>query len=189
MMNMKIYLLDINTEMTQAWKTLFDGIENIEVVNQPFDGFMKSHLYIDCVVSPANSFGLMDGGFDLAITEYFGNKLQKRVQRYIIKHYYGEQPVGTSIAVAANENVLLIHTPSMRYPQPIIDKTVIYNCMRSTLITAMQNNVGWIVIPAFGGCTGRVSPDVIADMMYRAYVQLLNPPDELNWDYVRTQII
>ncbi|ECE9311446.1 phage tail protein, partial [Salmonella enterica subsp. enterica serovar Napoli] len=35
------------------------------------------------MVSTANSFGLMDGGVDAAITAYFGPQLQERVQRNI----------------------------------------------------------------------------------------------------------
>lgn len=37
---------------------------------------MKTHEgRIDAVVSPANAYGLMDGGYDKALTDYFGNDL------------------------------------------------------------------------------------------------------------------
>jgi O-acetyl-ADP-ribose deacetylase (regulator of RNase III) len=51
------------------------------------------------MVSPANSFGLMDGGIDAAITKYFGKELMQRVQARIMQEYCGEQPVGTAIMV------------------------------------------------------------------------------------------
>ena len=54
---------------------------------------------MECIVSPANSYGLMDGGYDLAITKYFGKELMKEVQEYIIKHFHGEQPVATSFCI------------------------------------------------------------------------------------------
>lgn len=57
---MKIYLLDRNKEMTGAWKKYFSEDE-VEIVTADFKNFMDSHLDIDAVVSPANSFGLMDG--------------------------------------------------------------------------------------------------------------------------------
>ncbi|MGB3240982.1 MAG: hypothetical protein WBB29_22045 [Geitlerinemataceae cyanobacterium] len=50
----------------------------------------------DCLVSPANSFGMMDGDMDAAIVRYFGQSLMDRVQRRILDDYLGEQPVGTS---------------------------------------------------------------------------------------------
>lgn len=186
---MKIYLLDINKSMTDAWHNYFGHTHGVWIVNDDFHNFMSRFHDVDCVVSPANSFGLMDGGYDLAITNYFGNQLQERVQQYIIKNYLGEQPVGTSFVIPADENTWLIHTPTMRYPKPIIDKEVVYHCMRSTIITAIQNGVGSIVIPAFGGCTGRLPHETIAEMMYKAYMQLQENPHELNWDYVRNHLI
>ena len=139
---------------------------------------------VDCVVSPANAYGLMDGGYDLAISEWFGWDLQEKVQQYIVKHFYGEQPVGTSIIIDTDKDgIKLIHTPSMRYPDRIRDPLIVYQCMRTCLITAMQNDIGSIVIPAFGGCTGQLSPLMIAEMMWRAYKQLAEVPSEISWRY------
>ena len=140
---------------------------------------------VQCVVSPANAFGLMDGGYDLAITEWFGNQLQERVQQYIIHHFYGEQPVGTSFLIdAGKDGQSLIHTPTMRTPQQILDPQVIYQCMRTTLMCAAEHNIESIVIPMFGGLTGGVRPQLVADMMWRAYQQLKNPPERIDWNYV-----
>jgi len=80
---MKIYLLDINENMTNAWETYFNEIDDVEVVNTSFDNFMFDYT-VDAVVSPANAFGLMNGGYDGAITQYFGEQLMKDVQYKII---------------------------------------------------------------------------------------------------------
>lgn len=185
--DMIIYLLDINAKMTDEWDSLFIDFKNVNVVNKDFETFMMNSK-VECVVSPANSFGLMDGGYDLAITNWFGSQLQKRVQRYIIDNFYGEQPVGSSFIInASNENIngsYLIHTPSMRYPQVIIDNKIVYYCMRSTLIEALNHNIKSIVISAFGGSCGKIEVGIIANMMFKAYTQILNPPKELNWKYV-----
>lgn len=193
---MQIYLLDINKEMTDAWHKYFN-LPNVEIVNEDFATFMDKHSDIEAIVSPANSFGLMDGGYDKAITDYFGKQLMKDVQDVIIKDWYGEQPVGTSISVPIVKfydkqiddertlqcNPILIHTPSMRTPEQIIDSRIVYQCMRTTLIEALKQEVDSIVIPAFGGLTGRVPYDVIAKMMFLAYKQICNQPKELNWGY------
>lgn len=194
--NMKIYLLDINKNMTDAWQKYFKSfgeVEDIEIVNEDFATFMDKHPNIEAVVSPANSFGLMDGGYDKAITDYFGKDLMKEVQRKIMFDWRGEQPVGTSMSVPIYNRVFntiygskicqLIHTPSMRTPEVIKDSRIIYQCMRTTLIEALRQQVGNIVIPAFGGLTGRVPCDEIAKMMYLAYKQIYNQPEELNWGY------
>ena len=157
--------------------------EDVVLINDSFENFMSKNK-VECVVSPANSFGLMDGGLDLAITNWYGPDLQKRVQQYILDNFYGEQPVGSSFIIeTGKENEYLIHTPTMQTPQPIEDPRVIYNCMRSTLIIAKKNNIKSILIPMFGGLTGKVRPDIVAKMMLAAYKQLQNPPAKISWDY------
>ena len=147
-----------------------------------FKNFMEDHQ-VDCVVSPGNSYGLMDGGYDLAISEWFDWKQQDIVQRYILDHFYGEQPVATSFIVDIEATgIKLIHTPTMRKPGPIVDENVVYQCMRTTLITAHKNKVASIVIPAFGGQCGNVKPQVLCNLMYNAYLQIKNPPEEISWD-------
>lgn len=196
---MKIYLLDINPHMTKAWEAYFKDIDDVEIVNTDFDNFMFDYT-VDAVVSPANAFGLMDGGYDGAITRYFGKQLMKDVQEKIITEWYGEQPVGTSISIPiknriisdgnnGSKNVLLIHTPTMRTPEKIIDYKIIYQCMRTTLIEAIKQNVNSIVIPAFGGCSGGVGFPTIAKMMYLAYTQINNKPDELSWSYTMGSLV
>lgn len=180
---MKIVLLDINNEMTEEWKRVFKGFKDVEIVCDYFHNYLNNHD-VECIVSPANSYGLMDGGYDLAITRYFGKELAKTVQNKIIKEHFGEQVVGTSLIVdIPGTNKKLIHTPSMRVPSFIKDPMIVYYCMRSTLMCAIKNNVKSIIIPAFGGATGDLSPDVIAIMMSEAYKQIKNPPKELGWDY------
>lgn len=181
---MKIYLLDRSLTMTLWWKDYFANCSNVEIVCDDFAKFMKTHN-IQCIVSPANSYGLMDGGYDLAITNYFGQELQKQVQKYIVDNLYGEQPVGTSIIININDYQKLIHTPTMRLPSRIKDPMVIYHCMRTCLMTALNNNIESIVIPAFGGSCGHVDFQIIAEMMYNAYYQVFNPPKEINWDITR----
>ena len=167
---MKIYLLDINKSITDAFKEAFDKYKEVEVVNDEFKHFLDTHQDIECIVSPGNSFGYMRGGYDLAISVYFGWELEKEVQRSI----NGEQPVGTSIIVGIpNSDKKLIHTPTMRTPSLIKDPLVIYECMSSCLSLAVKSNIQSIVIPAFGGLTGRVEPKVLAHFMEEGYKQVI----------------
>ena len=81
--NMKVYLLDINKDIVNAFKKEFISSEEVEVVLDDFAHFMNKHKDIECIVSPANSFGYMDGGYDKAIIDYFGKPLEKEVQKFI----------------------------------------------------------------------------------------------------------
>ena len=178
---MKIYLLERNKTGAETLREIF-AKEDVEVVCDDFVSFMKTH-HVECVVSPANSYGLMDGGYDAAITEWYGEGLQKRVQEYILTHYYGEQPIGTSFIIdAGRDGQKLIHTPTMRVPSRILDPAVIYQSMRTTLMVAIEKKIESIVIPIFGGLTGGVDHRRAALLMWLGYRQILHPNTEINWD-------
>ena len=179
---MKIYLLERDAWKAECLREAFAG-EPVEVVCDEFASFMRTHE-VECVVSPANSYGLMDGGYDKAITDWFGDELQKRVQAYILEHFYGEQPVGTSFLIDIGNGQKLIHTPTMRVPERILDSAVVYQCMRTTLMTALQHNVQSIVIPVFGGRTGGIEADQAAKLMLLGYERIMRPNTEIDWGTV-----
>lgn len=179
---MEIYLIERDYHKFKYLQAYF-GREDVILVNDSFANFMRNQ-YVQCVVSPANSFGIMDGSYDLAITHWYGDQLQERVQKYIIENFYGEQPIGTSFIVEAGKDAqYLIHTPTMQTSQPLVDSRVIYQCMRSTLIEAKKNNIKSILIPMFGGTCGLVKPQLVAKMMWKGYEQLKNPPKSIDWEY------
>ncbi|MDO5426722.1 MAG: macro domain-containing protein [Coriobacteriia bacterium] len=90
-----------------------------------------------------------------------------------MENYEGQQPVGTSFIIDTGmEGINLIHTPSMINPSRIQDPNVVYECTKSTLEVACENNVQSIVIPAFGGACGGLRPEVIVEKMYTAITSL-----------------
>lgn len=180
---MKIYIIEKDFNKFKYLKLYFND-EDVILINESFEQFMKN-TKVQCVVSPANSFGIMDGGYDLVLTKWYGKQLQKRVQKYIMKNYYGEQPVGSSFIIETRkDNQYLIHTPTMRTPEKIVDTRIIYQSMRTTLIVAKQNKIESILIPMFGGLTGCVRPQVIAEMMYLGYYQIMKSPKKISWDTI-----
>lgn len=170
-----IYLLDVNPANIKELRKAFQNYKEVIVVEDNFDHFMKIFNDVECIVSPANSFGSMSGGYDRAIRDYFGLEVEYAVKRYINTNLFGEQRTGTAFIIdVPNTNKKLIHCPTMRWPQPLKDKTVIYHCMRTTLIEAIKNNIHSIVIPSFGGATGKVEPHIIAKYMKEGYEQIMN---------------
>ena len=172
---MTIYLLCRNLEMLVEWKQQFSECRDVDVVMDDFAHFMDTHK-VQCVVSPANSYGSMDGGYDAAIIDYFGIQLEKAVQKYILDNFYGEQPVGTSFTIdIPGTEQKLIHTPTMRLPSKIREPEIVYQCMRTTLMEAIKNKIESIVIPVFGVGTGMVPYRTIAKLMKLGYDQIKNP--------------
>lgn len=195
--NTKFILCDISANMCHSWDVQFNiqtnlSYKNISICHMLFDKCIDTlrEEYPDskiAIVSPANSYGLMDGGYDKAITDYFGKNLQSIVQQKILHDFCGEQPVGCSISVDIpnHKNFMLIHTPTMRKPERILDNKIVYHCTRSSIIEALINGCDIVVLPAFGGLTGEVSHTSIAYYMERAIAQLITVPYNIpNWRYV-----
>ena len=188
--DLKIYLLDNREDMCNAWKAALNEAEdyhqNVEVIHSDFRDFMKKESQrIDSVVSPANSYGLMDGGYDAALTMWYGTELQDAVQKEIIDRYFGEQPVGTcmSVFIPTAYGQYLLHTPTMRVPSIIKEPEIVYHCTRACIMEALRLEVNNIVIPAFGGCCGKVPDKLIADYMERALYSFENIPNNLSWHW------
>ena len=144
-------------------------------------------LTAECLASPANSFGLMDGGMDQAITDYFGDQLQQRVQRRIITEFVGEQPVGTSFIIETQDERIpfLAHTPTMRVPADIRGTDNVYRATKATLIAAKQAGIKSIILPAFGAGVGSMHRQEVARQMSLALKYVKNPPQAIDWQFAR----
>ncbi len=183
---MKLILVDVNPALCEAWARHFADLPDVSIVN----GYFESIEKWDCLVSPANSFGLMDGGFDAAIIRCFGAKLQLAVQSRILQNHNGEQFVGTCEIVPTDytERQFIAHTPTMRIPMPIVGTENVYLAMSAMLRAVERHNygpssrhIGIVVCPGLGTATGRVPPDVAAAQMALAYRRFLQPVDILSW--------
>ncbi len=174
--DLKIYIVSIDDEAVESLTEEFDGIKNVHIINEDIRDFYERKLdEIECLVSPANAYGYMTGGYDAALSDILGWDFQNKVQDYIKRHYFGEQPVGSSFIIDADiPGLRLIHTPTMQYPSPIEDDMVVYQCMRTTLMCAMRHDVGCIVLPVFGGAIGGVDGGTAARRMYEGYMQIKN---------------
>jgi O-acetyl-ADP-ribose deacetylase (regulator of RNase III) len=184
---MRLILVDRDSKLTAAWKTYFADLPQVEIVN---DSFTNVPAY-DCLVSPANSFGIMDGGIDAAITRFFGQQLMDRVQEHILNEYHGEQPVGTSFIIETHheKHSYLAHTPTMRTPMLIYRTDVVYIAMWTMLNTVAQFNrtaakpIERLLCPGLGTGTGGIPALEGARQMALAYGNFLTPPKSIDWDY------
>jgi O-acetyl-ADP-ribose deacetylase (regulator of RNase III) len=181
----KLILVDPKRELCECWKQKFHGLSNVEIVNGRFEELEE----FDCMVSAANSFGLMDGGVDLAIICYFGVELMDRVQERIIGDYLGEQPVGTSVIVETGnaKHPFIAHTPTMRVPMTIATTDYVFSAMWAMLVAVHQHNrqaerkIRHIACPGLGTSCGMVAPDEAARQMALAYRWSLEPPASISW--------
>ena len=181
---MKLILVAPNPLLSNAFQENFHYLPNIEIINNYFESVPE----YDCLVSPANSFGLMDGGIDAAIIKYFGDSLMTLVQQKILDEYLGEQPVGTSMIVETGhpQHPFLAHTPTMRVPMSIAGTDIPYVAMWAMLLAIRRHNrqqekqIRTVVCPGLGTGIGQVSYQEAARQMALAYDHFVYPPKSIN---------
>jgi O-acetyl-ADP-ribose deacetylase (regulator of RNase III) len=181
---LKLILVAPERSLYEAFQKHFSYLPKVQIVNNYFEWIIN----FDCLVSPANSFGMMDGGMDAAIVNFFGRSLEEKVQQIILEDYLGEQPIGTSLIVETNhpKHPFLAHTPTMRVPMTIVGTDIPYVAMWAMLLAVRQHNktskrkIDTIVCPGLGTGIGRVPYSEAARQMALAYDRFLYPPKFIN---------
>jgi len=148
---MHLILADKNKELLKAC----EGI--VETFYGDIDTFIG-----DAIISPANSFGYMRGGFDQYLLDRFnkdGIDIQSAVQSRINTEFYGELPVGQATIVEACDDKVpyIIVSPTMRVPCDISRTVNVYLAYRAAFITAIENELHTVLTPALGCGIGKVS--------------------------------
>jgi O-acetyl-ADP-ribose deacetylase (regulator of RNase III) len=165
-------LRDIDEEVVLSWKKHFNGVENVSI-----SGGDIFELKADAIVSPANSFGYMDGGIDLVYIKRFGWELQTRLQSHLKEQHDGELPVGQATIVETfdAEIPFLVSAPTMRVPMNVSNTLNAYLAFRAAIRAVRQHNnsdarpIRKVLCPGLCTAIGRMPPDLAAKQMAAAY--------------------
>lgn len=163
-----LHLRDINGALVEAWRRQFRGVPRVTVS----EGDIFDAGPHDAIVSPANSFGFMDGGIDLAYSRHFGWDLQERLQARLATDFGGELPVGQAVAVETGDADLpwLISAPTMRVPHVVADTVNAYLALRAALRVAREEGLETVLCPGLGTAVGRMPPSRCAYQMHVAWL-------------------
>ena len=165
-----IQLIDIKKDMCIEWFKQFKDHENVTIHND--DIFA---LKTDCVVSPANSFGFMDGGLDLLISKNLGWQIEEQLQVRIKNMSTRELLVGQAELIETGDQHIpfCIVAPTMRVPMIIKDTVNTYLASKAVFILLKNNpQIRTISISGLGTGVGRVPYDVCAKQMYQAFEEV-----------------
>jgi O-acetyl-ADP-ribose deacetylase (regulator of RNase III) len=177
-----VYLCDTNAEVVKAWQAFFGRgakvtISQADVLSQQ----------VSVLVSPCNSFGIMEDGVALALHKATDSKLEARFRKLLQDKHAGELPVGQAeimtTGIAQPERV--IFAPTVRVPQRMNAANV--NAFLSTRAAfrmlgqyMRQENeekggsqIESVAFVGMGTGGGRMSPATAAFQMYEAYCQIV----------------
>ncbi|MGB0840524.1 MAG: macro domain-containing protein [Chitinophagales bacterium] len=169
---MHYLLIDKKAEMVAAWNKFFNGAENVTTLQGDL-----TDVSCDAIVSPANSFGFMDGGVDNAISLRLGWDLQYKLQTKIKQLPEGELLVGKAMTIETGDDIIpyLISAPTMRVPMSFNISTSInaYLSMKATLLEAKKHpQIEYVAIPGLCTGIGRMPFQIAANQMFQAYVEI-----------------
>lgn len=185
---MKIQLIDTNHNIVHTWNQIIpDQIGMAEIAIHQCSIFDKP---TDAIVSPANSFGFMDGGVDNVISQHLGWHVQKNLQEIIKHKWHGELPVGMAEVIETkNADVpYLVSAPTMRVPCVIQGTVNPYLATRAAMLAVIEHNakstklINTITFTGMGTGVGRVGPFNCARQMKAGIEAVLrNIPFPKTW--------
>lgn len=180
-------LFDNNKAIVKSFKKQFQDVPEFQVRLCDVVELIRSGE-IDIIISPANSFGFMDGGIDEIYMEQF-NGIQEvvinKIDSYNVKDKYLRTylPVGSSTLVPTNDKdcPYLLSTPTMRIPQTIRNTDNVYYAFSSILHSTRNINDIFknkdkvtIAVPGLGTGVGKITSDECASDMKRAFMDFNN---------------
>ena len=177
---MQIVLASVDDDLVRAWESSCGNRSNVKIHHGSI-----FEVKCDAIVSPGNSFGFMEDGFNLEISEYFGGHVVERLQQLIQTRHHGELLVGSAEVVDTDhvEIPYLIAAPIIRVPTVLKETVNIYLATRAVLThvkfgtvpdgTPVKHIIETIAIPDMGMEIGKISPDICALQMKVALQNIL----------------
>lgn len=181
---MNLLLSAVEAGLADAWERFCGDLPFVSV-------HRGSILDLDCdaVVSPANSFGFMDGGIDMLYSRHFGWQVQERLQERIRQAHHGELLVGAAEIVETGDEAIpfLIAAPTMRVPMILRDSVNPYLAARAALLLVrhgvfsggtragqpVSEAVKTLAFPGLGAGVGSVGSNTCARQMRAAIDEVL----------------
>lgn len=175
-----IHLVGVDEPLVAAWRAFCGDLAFVSVVQGSiFD------VPADAYVSPANSFGFMDGGVDRHYTQHFGRDVQDNLQQVIAERHHGELLVGQAeiVATGAASTPFLIAAPTMRVPMILpTDSTAAYLAARAVFLLVQRgrflegkhagqpisDHVKTVAFPGLATGVGRMGPATCAHQVRAA---------------------
>jgi O-acetyl-ADP-ribose deacetylase (regulator of RNase III) len=181
---MKLILTAVEKSLADAWDEFCGDLDFVTVHH-------GSILEVGCdaVVSPANSFGFMDGGIDAIYMNYFKSDIQMIIRRQIFTQHHGELLVGQADIVETDDEKIpyLIAAPTMRVPMNLYETVNPYLAARAIFVLIkhgsflsgkylgqkISDHINTIALPGLATGVGKVGFNTCAHQVRAAINDIL----------------
>jgi O-acetyl-ADP-ribose deacetylase (regulator of RNase III) len=182
---MRITLIDLHGSLTDAAHAC--GWDSIET-KMFTDVRDMSRLPGTAFVSPANSFGMMDGGIDFVYSRLMFPGLETVVRQAIAAHGCADEnmgipslAIGKAIALVIPENtdIYMVIAPTMLLPQDVRGTHNAYHAMYATLKAVHDvEKITHLVVPGLCTGCGMMDASVAVKQMQQAHIDFMEgrPP-------------
>ncbi|TDL25138.1 macro domain-like protein [Rickenella mellea] len=204
-------------ELYNTWKTALNSKLPSALANR--FSFLRCKLNdllpdtrFDAIVSPANSYGRLDGGFDAGIAFLLSpaepTHLTQHIQTHIFQTHRGFVAPGTTVLVPLPSDLAeaqsrgtgcthILLCPTMHWPNDVRwNKDVVYNTTWGILTEIDRHNrtcqpserISRVLMPALGTGTGRIPPRRFTEqfaLAVRNFDESLRKPEK--WSAMRAE--
>jgi O-acetyl-ADP-ribose deacetylase (regulator of RNase III) len=179
-----IILTALDEHLADAWTRFCDDLQFVSIHR----GSLLD-VHCDALISPANSFGFMDGGIDALYTQRFGHKVQHRLQALIRTRHHGELLVGSAEVVHTDDPSFpfVIAAPTMRVPMILRESVNPYLAARAVILLLrhgifsngpfagepIASVIRTVAFPGLGTGVGGIGPNTCARQVRGAIEEYL----------------
>lgn len=180
-MALTFHLRDLNPEVVKAFNQFFSRGGRVEIS----EGDVMD-LDTTAIITPANSFGIMEGGLGDCLNKISQGKLENRIRKMIQDKHAGEMPVGQAeiIKSGMDKPQFVVVAPTVRVPiRQTNTNTNTYLATRAALrslaayMREVNENGGAkiesVALVGMGTGGAKCPPAVAAFQMYEAYCQVV----------------
>ena len=162
----KLLFIDTNPGVVQAWVRHLADIDNVDI---RCDSIVNADC--DAVVSPANSYGIMDGGVDLVLRDWLGGYVETELKYRIRELPDKKLPVGEVLIIERDFSScpILISAPTMEIPSDVSKTQNAFKAMLAVLrATNNRSDIKSIAITGLCTLTGMMDYDKSAIQIRQA---------------------
>lgn len=196
---MRIIFFDTNEKIIQELKKKLWHLKDLYFACMDVKTLLTNHR-IDVLVSPANSFGNMEGGIDAVYSKIFPNIqdcVQCAIKKYQIDSGLGYHlPIGSALPVQTTKPAvcpILLCVPTMNTPQNIRGTDNVCRAfvgILKWLVHAMKVMPDiTIACPGMGTGIGKIKPEEHAKQIAQAFKYVGKPSPNLRDDSIKGYIV